>query len=125
MPPRVASLIVSYRAALRARARWLTIWIGGLAVIYAGFGAYYLGDHLSKVQTVHRPTSLGALWPVYSGGSEAILSGTWFYSCLAPLNPRLAVVWIVLALFAAGRSRAWPCHRPGISRWPACPWGRS
>jgi hypothetical protein len=96
-------VIVRYRAALRAHLRWLAIWIGGLALSYAGFGAYYLGDHLSKVQTVHGPTSLGALWPVYSGGTEAILSGTWFYSyALAPLNPRLAVVWIVLALFIAG-----------------------
>jgi hypothetical protein len=100
-----ASVIVflRYRASLRGRARWVAVWLGGLAVIYAGFAAYYFGDHINTLVPIRGGTSLGALWPQFAHGTEAILSGTWFFSyALAPVGARPVVAWIVIALFAAG-----------------------
>jgi hypothetical protein len=93
-------VLVRYRPLLREHLRSIAIWIGGLAVLYACFGAYYFTNDIgSQLQG----GTLSQTWTLFQQGMRAILSGTWFYDyALGPLAPRNAVFWIVVALFAVG-----------------------
>jgi len=100
----VVSLIVAVRYRDRLRAQWriAATWIGGLALIYAAWGIYYLHYHIGSI-VGPSGNSLIQPWADFDPGTSGILSGTWFYSyALAPLAPRAAIVWIVIALFTAG-----------------------
>jgi 4-amino-4-deoxy-L-arabinose transferase-like glycosyltransferase len=99
-----AAAMFRYRSALRAHLRAASAWVGGLAVIYAGFGAYYVGQHVGNL--VAGPgggSSLGQPWSLFESGMRDVLSGTWFYNyALGSLEPRDVVVVLILALFAVG-----------------------
>jgi Dolichyl-phosphate-mannose-protein mannosyltransferase len=95
-------VIALQRAKLRAHARELATWIAGMAIVYAGFGAYYLGYHIGSLIPV-KNSGLAYLWPLFDQGTRAILSGTWFYAyALAPIGARNTIVTIILALFVVG-----------------------
>ena len=97
-------LIFRYRASVHAYRRVMTIWVGGLAVIYTLFAWYYLADHIGSLVTPSTHSSLlGYAWPQFERGTKAILSGTWFYDYpLKSLAARELVVLIVVALFVVG-----------------------
>lgn len=94
-------LIARYRHTLRAHRHLLTAWLGGLAVIYVGWGLYYFLEHVSAAEGPG--AAFAQRWLEYRLGTSAVLSGTWFYDyALAPLPSRMVIVWIVIALFVAG-----------------------
>ena len=100
----VVSLIVAVRYRDRLRAQWriAATWIGGLALIYAAWGIYYLHYHIASI-VGPSGNSLTQPWADFDPGTSGILSGTWFYSyALAPLAPRTTIVWIVIVLFTTG-----------------------
>ena len=101
-----ASVVVAvyYRRALRSAWAPVAVWAGGLAAIYAGFAAYYLGEGISSLNAVpHQGSLLSYTWPLFEQGTKQILSGTWFLDyALVSTNPRMPVVWILVALFVIG-----------------------
>ncbi len=113
-----------YRTVLTANRRLIVLWVLGLAVIYACFGLYYLGEHIGSIGGGTGAASGGSLlsrtWPQFRVGTRAILSGTWFYGyALGPLSPRDVVVAIFVVLFCAGRSPASFGRARATWRWPA------
>ena len=95
-------VMVSHRHALRARWRMAATWLGGLAVIYAAFLAYYVTDHPERISHF-RGAAIGQPWHGFEQGIRQALSGTGFYNyALGPMGPRDVVVVLVLALFAVG-----------------------
>jgi hypothetical protein len=102
----VVSLLVAvrYRRSLGTYRRLVATWVGGLVVIYGAFAAYYLGAHISSLNTPPRHGSLLSFtWPLYEQGTKQILSGTWFLDyALTPTNPHMVVVAALVALFAFG-----------------------
>lgn len=107
-------VLVHHRHAVRARVRAVGLWVGGLAVIYGCFAAYYLADHIGTSLTGGHGSALAFTWTQFSGGTALILDGTWFYNyALAPLGGRDVVQWLYLALFAAG---AMASLLPGVTR---------
>jgi 4-amino-4-deoxy-L-arabinose transferase-like glycosyltransferase len=101
-----ASVVVAvyYRRALRSARAVVATWVGGLVALYAGFAAYYLGEHISALNApAHHGSLISYTWPLYEQGTKQILSGTWFLDyALTPTNPWLPVVWTIVALFAIG-----------------------
>lgn len=101
-----ASVVVAvyYRRALGSASRLVAVWVGGLAAIYAGFAAYYLGEHISALNApVHHGSLLSYTWPLYEQGTKQILSGTWFLDyALTSTNPWMPVVWVIVGLFVIG-----------------------
>lgn len=102
----VVSLLVAIdqRHRLREHQRLLAVWFCGLALIYATFAAYYLGDEIALVGgPAHHGSVLAHTWPQYITGMKAVLSGVWFFDyALAPIGPRMIVVLAFLALFVTG-----------------------
>ena len=83
------ALLLRWREAW-ARRGSLAIWIGGLAVIYLAFAVYYFGEHISLIGAGHNP-GLASLISQWRAGTDAILSGTWFYGYA--LAPQGAITW--------------------------------
>ena len=98
-----ALVAIAHRRVLRERVRAIGVWVGGLAAIYGGFAAYYLGNHIGGIVQGQAASALGQPWHVFESGIEYILSGTWYYVyVVGPIGPRRAVVLIVLVAFLAG-----------------------
>jgi Dolichyl-phosphate-mannose-protein mannosyltransferase len=100
----VASVIVAmyYRRSIREHTRAIAIWVGGLAVIYASFAAYYFGEHIGSLLG-GSGGGLGQPWSLFRMGTEWILSGTWFYAyALGPLGTRTGIALVVIVLFLVG-----------------------
>ena len=95
-------LMIRHRNALRAHVKTVATWFGGLAVIYAAFAAYYLGDHPDRIYH-YRGGAVGQSFVAFEHGFREAVSGTGFYDwVLGPLQPRDVVVVLVLALFVVG-----------------------
>ncbi len=96
--------LLASRTQLRRRPAAAVIWVGGLAVIYAAFGTYYLYQHVGLINSSHHHGNLlSHTWPRWVSGTEALLSGSWFYSyALAGMAPRLVVAYVLFALFIVG-----------------------
>ncbi len=100
-------VVVTHWSGLRERVRDAVVWFGGLALVYAGFAAYYLGNHIGGVVSGSGGGSIGQPWYLFKGGMEYILAGTWFYTyVVAPTGPRNLVVIVVLVLFGLGTGAA-------------------
>jgi hypothetical protein len=97
-------VLARYRRALRTHRRAVALWLAGLAVIYAGFGAYYFGDHIASFGAgPGSSSSLGQPWSAFALGMRLVLSGTWFYDyALGPAGPRDGVALLFIILFAIG-----------------------
>ena len=94
---------VRYRSELRAIRRVALVWFAGLTLIYAGFGAYYLANHVGSLANGASVGSFAARWSQFIRGTAAVLSGTSFYGyALGPIGPRETVAAVMLVLFAAG-----------------------
>jgi hypothetical protein len=96
--------VLASRAQLRRRPAAAAIWIGGLVVIYAAFGSYYLTQHIGLINASHHHGPvLSHTWPRWVSGIEALLSGTWFYSyALAGMEPRVLIAYVLGVLFIVG-----------------------
>lgn len=110
-------VMVRHRRAIASNVRQIALWLGGLAVIYACFAAYYFTNHIGTLLNGPSGSTIIQPWVDFQQGISGILSGTLFYSyVLAPLQARAVVVWIVLALFAWGGVAS-----VAIPRWRSFP----
>jgi 4-amino-4-deoxy-L-arabinose transferase-like glycosyltransferase len=96
-------VLVRRRRSLRENRRLVAIWLGGLAIIYAGFALYYFIKHIGSVAAGPPGATLTQPWALFDSGMQGILSGTWFYGYLYPAAGTPGAVAIVfIGLFAAG-----------------------
>lgn len=97
-------LMLARHAQLRGKLVGYMVWVAGLAVIYAEFGAYYFTQHIGLINASrHQSSVLSHTWPRWLAGTKALLSGTWFYSyALSGMAPRLVVAYALMALFMIG-----------------------
>lgn len=94
-------VLARYRSSLRSRWRTVAVWAGGVAIIYACFALYYLGQHIGSIGT-GPPGAITQPWAGFASGMQAILAGTWFYSYLyGGPTPQLVVI-VFIGLFVAG-----------------------
>ena len=107
--------LLASRARLRRRPAAPAIWIGGVAVLYAAFGTYYLTQHIGLINAAHHHGPvLSHTWPRWLSGTEALLSGSWFYDyALGAMSPRTVVAGVIGALFAVGGLAAFLSKRWG------------
>jgi 4-amino-4-deoxy-L-arabinose transferase-like glycosyltransferase len=94
---------VRHRASLHACRRSALVWVGGLSLIYASFGLYYLHLGNSSCAGYGCVGSFALRWSQFTHGIVLLLSGTSFYQYVfASIGSRELIAAAMLGLFTIG-----------------------
>jgi hypothetical protein len=98
-----AAAALMKRDRLRAHASPIGVWVGGILLLYAVCGWWYVTKDFDAMRKGALFGTISTAWNTLRTGIDSILSGTWYHEyALGPLGARTWMTLMVLAAFALG-----------------------